>query len=512
MKKLALLTFCLFLLLFVSCSKPSEMSEPSASFRSDSFFLTCSDDAGEDADECLPVSSVYVDSSAPGEEASCEVVNSSLRQYSVDATNPYVIFAAEIKNTGSCDLIFATDSSVDFLSADGTLVYTENYISIQPDVVAPGESAYVSVCTNGVLNVSDQSKIASCVLHAYYDSLRTDYQKPDVSFSDITVNDIYGYPSVIAQAENSTSDFQDVFVATAVFDESGVIVDVQIGGISIAPGEEKGFSQSGIAYVQNTSGYTASLAPYIGMFAFSSDFSDPSVLQYEKDMDTLSFSVGLSDSQDSSDGPDFSGNPGSSDGPDAASEHVSLDLPAFNGLKFSGTGDSVITDIDLPIGAIYYAYISYSGSRNFIVKVYDDFGSCDLAVNEIGSYRGFYLFIYDSVSRIEITASSTWEISIAQLTFPEDGSEITSLSGCGAYVSYIFDAPSGVWNFTHEGSHNFIVHAYRTDGTSVSKRGRSLLVNEIGVYSGDHFIDTSNGDHIVIVIEADGNWTASMVE
>lgn len=291
MKKLALLLICLFVLLFSSCSETAVESVSSDQVSPSSVYsvsVPMKDDFEDDSDGYdFSAEDIQVSSSAV---ASCEVVNSSLRQYSIDTISPYVIFAAEIKNTGSCDLIFASDSSVDFLSADGMIVYTENYISIQPDVVPPGESAYVSVCTNGVLDPSEQSRIASCMLHTYYDSLRTDYQKPDISFSNISVSNIYDYPNVIAQAKNNTSDFQDVFVATAVFDESGVIVDVQIGGTSLASGEEKGFSQSGIAYVQDTSGYTASLVPYTGMFAFSSDFSEPSALQYTVGMDTV-FSI-----------------------------------------------------------------------------------------------------------------------------------------------------------------------------------------------------------------------------
>lgn len=232
----------------------------------------------------------------------------------------------------------------------------------------------------------------------------------------------------------------------------------------------------------------------------SSSGHDIPLLSASDDEITYDF-VEVHRSENNSSNPTNGGSLGSIQTPDS-------NLPPFEKLDYSGSGDSVITDVSLPDGAVYYAYISNSGKRNFTVKVYNSSERYDLAVNEIGNYSGFYLFESTDIARIEIHSSGNWKISIAQLTFPDGYSEITSLSGSGPYVSYIFDAPSGTWHFTHDGSSNFVVYSYTTDGTSLPSKGRDLLINEIGSYSGDIYINVPSGKHLVFSIEADGNWTA----
>lgn len=220
------------------------------------------------------------------------------------------------------------------------------------------------------------------------------------------------------------------------------------------------------------------------------------------------YSIPADPTQDSS--PHALNTPTPSASPTDSSKSDALELPAFEKQYYSGSSDSVITDISLPDGAIYYAYISNSGNRNFTVKVYDSSEHYDLAVNEIGYYTGFYLFESTDISRIEVHSNGDWSISIAQLTFPDDSNEITTLSSSGHYVSYLFDAPSGTWTFTHNGTSNFIVNSYVTDGTVLLRKNHSLLVNTVGAYSGECYVKVPDGMHLVFCIEADGDWTADL--
>jgi hypothetical protein len=256
-----------------------------------------------------------------------------------------------------------------------------------------------------------------------------------------------------------------------------------------------------------------------GLSTFKSTYNDAFDL-FSTAKNTMSLFIEFPEDDEQADSSESDSAPGASESSDVSSdvapvsasevsEDLELELPDFETLSYSGSGDSVITDIDLPEGAVYYAYLTHSGSRNFIVKAYDSSDRHDLLVNEIGNYYGSCLITLTDVSRIEVTASGDWSINISQLTFPDGNRDITSLSGSGAYVSYIFDAPAGTWSFTHDGSRNFIVYAYFTDGTSLSTKNRDLVINEIGVYSGDHYISVPTGKHIILSIEADGNWTAN---
>ncbi len=80
--------------------------------------------------------------------------------------------------------------------------------------------------------------------------------------------------------------------------------------------------------------------------------------------------------------------------------------------KITGTGDTV-TSWFTPGNKRNIATFTNSGSSNFIVKVYDEYGDYDLLVNEIGSYNGQAIFTTSSLSKyyFEIISSGDWSIS-----------------------------------------------------------------------------------------------------
>lgn len=306
-----------------------------------------------------------------------------------------------------------------------------------------------------------------------------------------------------------TSDDSKIEVFVAM-DEVSYVAVMATSGISAVVdswGTIKG-AVSGLSERLQTQFDSSGLEDYDFCFSFGEEIGTP-LLTYENGTLTYDYVEEASGVHADELSPSVAPSPSATPAPSVL-ESPEIKLPDFETLKFSGTGDSVLTDIKVPTGAIYYAYISHSGRRNFSIWVYDESEDRDLAVNEIGNFSGYYLFTFDTISRIEITADGNWEIAIGQLTMPPDSSEITSLSGSGPYVSYIFDAPSGVWTFTHDGSSNFIVHSYVTDGTSLLRKNRDMLVNEIGSYSGEQYISVPAGMHLILSIEADGNWSADL--
>ncbi len=161
----------------------------------------------------------------------------------------------------------------------------------------------------------------------------------------------------------------------------------------------------------------------------------------------------------------------------------------------SGYGDDVISDITVGDG-IYRVHFSHSGHSNFIVKSYDTSNDKELLINEIGNYNGYVLLLGNSPYAFEITADGSWSYTIERL----DNISDTSFAGKGDYVTGLCSLSSGAWKFTHDGSSNFVVRIYTSDG-------RDLLVNDIGRYDGKKMVEIPIGGYAFFEITADGNWT-----
>ena len=165
----------------------------------------------------------------------------------------------------------------------------------------------------------------------------------------------------------------------------------------------------------------------------------------------------------------------------------------------SGNGDDVISDIEVGDG-LYRVHFENSGSRNFVVWVYDSTGDRDLAVNEIGKYSGDYLLLGSAPFVFEIESSGKWSYQIERIGTTDN----TGFEGKGCYVTDMFPGKSGTYHITHDGKSNFVIWLYTTDG-------RDLIVNEIGSYDGRKLLSIPSGSNALLVIEADGNWSVSPV-
>lgn len=166
-----------------------------------------------------------------------------------------------------------------------------------------------------------------------------------------------------------------------------------------------------------------------------------------------------------------------------------------------GTGDDVISNVSVGDG-MYRISITNSGHYdNFIVKAYNKDGSTALLVNEIGMYDGYVYLSGEGPYDFEIQYSGSWIFQIEKI----GDTTKSEFSGKGDYVTDRFSTSTGTWQFTHDGSRNFVVKAYTTDGID-------LLVNEIGSYNGKKIVKVPNGSKVMFVINADGNWTAKPVK
>ena len=168
--------------------------------------------------------------------------------------------------------------------------------------------------------------------------------------------------------------------------------------------------------------------------------------------------------------------------------------------KVSGSGDDVISDITVGDG-LYCVHFVNSGYSNFIVKAYDNTGDYDLLINEIGAYNGYVFLPSEGPYQFEIKSSGSWSYQIIRLKATDQ----KEFSGTGDYVTDIFSGESGTWEFSHNGSGNFVIWMYTTNG-------RDLLVNEIGSYSGKKVVSIPSGSMAILVVTADGEWSAKPVK
>lgn len=179
---------------------------------------------------------------------------------------------------------------------------------------------------------------------------------------------------------------------------------------------------------------------------------------------------------------------------------------------FTGSGDSVITGIELGAGD-YYAEFMHKGSRNFIAKLYYGEKSYEYMAlaNKVGVCTGqVYLDDVRSAGGIsdgwlEVKADGDWIIKIKRVS----GTTTTNVSGTGQIVTGIFTATQNrtIFTLTHDGDRNFIVKVWEVGGKSYDYE---VLTNEIGNYSGQVVETLTAGKNYFFEVNADGNWTIDL--
>ena len=181
--------------------------------------------------------------------------------------------------------------------------------------------------------------------------------------------------------------------------------------------------------------------------------------------------------------------------------------PAPSARSFSGTGDSVVSGINLPAGN-YYARSTHDGSSNFIVYFYYGEGEQDwsLVANTIGKSSGERLLgdtlgvaVSDGV--LEVRADGDWTIEILEVA----GTITSPVSGNGDAVTGLITGFSGrrTITVTHNGSSNIIVYMYTHGGGS---RAWQLVGNDIGISAGERVANFTSNERYFFSVQADGDW------
>lgn len=187
--------------------------------------------------------------------------------------------------------------------------------------------------------------------------------------------------------------------------------------------------------------------------------------------------------------------------PTATLRPTATQTPVPEPVIFEGSGDKIIS-LDSPLTEPRILEISNSGSSNFVVKSYDEYGNyIDLLVNEIGKYQGKLLVGVlareEPVSRFEITSSGNWMLTV--YPFSIDYMDVVEIPGIykgqGDSVVVIIGEPD-IATFTTTEKDNFVVWAF-------TNNGRDLLLNEIGPYSGEKIMPS---DVFLLTVHMNGSW------
>ena len=165
----------------------------------------------------------------------------------------------------------------------------------------------------------------------------------------------------------------------------------------------------------------------------------------------------------------------------------------------SGSGDIIVSTAIASESRLCKINFTHDGDGNFIVR--DLAADGDLIVNEIGVWNGTYLFT-PGIHSYEITADGNWTYSVDTI----DKGARSGASGTRDGVSGWFDSvEASKVSFTHSGDGNFVVWLYCPD-TEESE----LIVNEIGRYKGEKYVEFDPDIRYIWIVTADGNWSISI--
>lgn len=175
-------------------------------------------------------------------------------------------------------------------------------------------------------------------------------------------------------------------------------------------------------------------------------------------------------------------------------------------IVFSGSGDKVITGIELSKGA-YYCEYTHRGKGNFIVELYhgSDGSDWDLLANDIGQCSG-RKELGDALKSniqngmLEVNANGDWTITIKKVS----GTTSTHLKGSGDWVTsgyFVATQKRYVASYSATNDSNFMVDIYSSDG-----RDWALAANDIAPCSGEKIITLEPYNRYFIAVTSNGDW------
>lgn len=178
-------------------------------------------------------------------EDAYEITYTNVKTYTNSIGTAYAQVIVEIENTGTTDL-YMSSGSYDIEDADGNLVASSSLVSTYPDVISPGEKAYMYE-----ENMLDEAIDGELTVLARPDAEKSKVEKIRYSVSDVAIStDKYGDVKAIGRVENtSEEDGSMVYIVFILKDSSGNPIG-QIFTIlmeDLAAGDKIGFEASAMS-------------------------------------------------------------------------------------------------------------------------------------------------------------------------------------------------------------------------------------------------------------------------
>ena len=163
-----------------------------------------------------------------------------------------------------------SDISIDVEDETGALMTVADYISSYPDVIAPGETAYIceEVISGAIDSDLDASKASKTTLH--YEIKEKESDPVSAEITQISLGVKMGYPNITGKIKNTGSeDFSMLYVSVPVFSAEGELQTVIFTIIDeLNAGDEKGFEQMGMI-CDSSLDYTASTLGEPSIYVYS---------------------------------------------------------------------------------------------------------------------------------------------------------------------------------------------------------------------------------------------------
>lgn len=187
------------------------------------------------------------ESKAPeAKQEAYEVGEGQIRTWTDSIGSVWVSVAVPVKNTGSVDL-YLSSGAIDVEDASGALVKTLSMVSVYPQILRPGETAYYYEETS-----LDAALPEGCRAVPHTDVEKAKVECVRYETSEVSVKDTeYSGAKTVGRVLNSTDEAESmVYIVANLFDADGNLLAQQIDILDneLKPGEKIGFEASNMGY------------------------------------------------------------------------------------------------------------------------------------------------------------------------------------------------------------------------------------------------------------------------
>lgn len=212
--------------------------------------IVCLSGCGNEEPEQIPnQNTIVIEPQQPETAADYETTVYPVKTWVNSIGSPYAQIIVGVKNTGTANL-YLSSGDIDLENPDGSLFSVVSYVSVFPEIIAPGETAYYY---QEVLLDSVASSELKAIPHLDIDEAYIDMIRCPVT--DVTISETsYGEIKVMGRVENTTGEDQSLlYVSAMLFDANGNPLGHVFNILEAAAGEKVGFECVSLSFPEGIS-------------------------------------------------------------------------------------------------------------------------------------------------------------------------------------------------------------------------------------------------------------------